>query len=198
MGKGKTYSGFNSNTAEKLLLDAGAFFKNFNVKTDDFDSAVSAGKLIGATRGGGQFEAKPSVRQIQVDGVKGAAKGLQVIDAWDVKMMANVLEIAPASLKLALAASEMDEDTYNEQGYAEIKAKNYIEIEDYIENITYVGKISGKQKPVIIQIYHALNVDGLTLSVKDKDEAVIALNFSGSYDPTKLDNPPFAIFYPKE
>lgn len=198
MGKGKTYSGFNSNTAEKLLLDAGAFFKNFNVKTDDFDSAVSAGKLIGATRGGGQFEAKPSVRQIQVDGVKGAAKGLQVIDAWDVKMMANVLEIAPASLKLALAASEMDEDTYNEQGYAEIKAKNYIEIEDYIENITYVGKISGKQKPVIIQIYNALNVDGLTLSVKDKDEAVIALNFSGSYDPTKLDNPPFAIFYPKE
>ena len=198
MGKGKTYSGFNSNTAEKLLLDAGAFFKNFNVKTDDFDSAVSAGKLIGATRGGGQFEAKPSVRQIQVDGVKGAAKGLQVIDAWDVKMMANVLEIAPASLKLALAASEMDEDTYNEQGYAEIKAKNYIEIEDYIENITYVSKISGKQKPVIIQIYNTLNVDGLTLSVKDKDEAVIALNFSGSYDPTKLDNPPFAIFYPKE
>lgn len=198
MGKGKTYSGFNNKTAEKLLLDAGAFFKNFNVQTDDFDKAVIANKLIGATRGGGQFEAKPSVRQIQVDGVKGAAKGLQVIDTWDVKMTANVLEIDVESLKLALAASVVDDDTYNDQGYSEIKAKNYIELDDYIENITYVGKISGKQKPVIIQIYNALNVDGLTLSVKDKDEAVIALNFSGSYDPTKLDNPPFAIFYPKE
>ena len=68
---------------------------------------------------------------------------------------------------------------------------------DYIENVTFVGKISGSEKPVIIQIYNALNIDGLTLQTKDKDEAVIALNFVGTYDTKTLDVPPFKIYYPK-
>lgn len=196
MAKGKTYSGFNDKTAEKLLLDAGAFFKNFIVGTDTFDSAVAANKLLGATRGGGKFEAKPNIRSIEIDGVKGRAKGLQVIDSWEVMMEANVLEIDPASLKTALCATGTDETEV--ENYDVIVASNYIELEDYIDNITYVGKISGKQLPVIIQIYNALNVQGLALNVKDKDEAVIAVQFVGSYDPKKLDTPPFKIFYPKK
>lgn len=196
MKKSKTYSGFNDKTAEKLLLDAGAFFKNFTVGTDTYDTAVEAGKLIGATRGGGKFDAKPNIRAIEVDGVKGRAKGLQVIDYWDVMMEASVIEVDPATLKLGLCASTAGEDSVED--YDVIVAKNYIEIEDYIENITYIGKISGKEKPVIIQIYNVLNVQGLTLNVKDKDEAVIGLQFVGAYDPSKLDNPPFKIFYPKK
>lgn len=196
MKKSKTYSGFNDKTAEKLLLDAGAFFKNYNMGTDTFDSAVEAGKLIGATRNGGKYEAKPNIRAIEVDGVKGRAKGLQVIDYWDVMMEASVIEVDPATLKLGLCASTTSEDSVED--YDVIVAKNYIEIEDYIENITYVGKISGKEKPIIIQIYNVLNVQGLTLNVKDKDEAIIGLQFVGSYDPSKLDNPPFKIFYPKK
>ena len=43
-----TYSGYTSETPKSLLLDAGAFFKNFYVGTDTFESAVTAGKLIGA------------------------------------------------------------------------------------------------------------------------------------------------------
>lgn len=197
MSKGKVFSGFNAKTAENLMLDAGAFFKNWDMSTDDYDKAVTAGKLIGATRGGGKFEAKPEIRSIPVDGVKGRAKGLEVIDSWEVVIEANILEISKETIALALASSETDEDTYDAQGYISIKAKNYVELTDYIKNITYVGKISGKEKPVIIQIFNALCVDGLSLSVKDKDEAVIAMKFHGTYDPSKLDNPPFEIFYPK-
>ena len=69
MGKGKkrSYSGFTKKTAEHLLLDAGAFFKNFTYEeggtsNDTFDSAVKAGKLIGATKGGGEFSAVASIR----------------------------------------------------------------------------------------------------------------------------------------
>lgn len=194
MGKAKTYSGFNDKTAEHLLLDAGAFFKNFQVGTDTFDTASA--KLIGATRGGGKFEAKPSVRAIEVDGVKGRAKGLQVIDSWDVSIEANVLEITKETLAAGLAAAaEVDSTTV--EGYDVVTAKNYIELTDYIQNITFIGKISGQEKPVAIQVYNALNVEGLTLQTKDKDESVIALKFVGSYDPTTLDTPPFKIFYPK-
>ena len=195
MGKSKTYSGFNDKTAENLLLDAGAFFANFQVGTDTFETASA--KLLGATRGRGKFVAKPSIRSIGVDGVKGRAKGLQVIDSWEVSLSANILEINKETLAKGLTATNAVDDSTTE-GYSIITAKNYIELADYIENVTFVGKISGSEKPVIIQIYNALNIDGLTLQTKDKDEAVIALNFVGTYDTKTLDVPPFKIFYPKE
>jgi hypothetical protein len=156
---------------------------------------VTAGKLVGATRGGGTFEAKPEIRNIEIDGVKGKAKGLQVIDAWEVKMNASVIEVTKEGLAQALTAS--DTDTSTNLDYDIITAKNNIDITDYIDNITFVGKKSGTAEPVIIQIYNALNTNGLTLQTQDKGEAVISLEFEGHYGAEDLDNPPFAIFYPK-
>jgi hypothetical protein len=191
----KNYSGYTAKTSENLLLDAGAFFVNYDMAVDTFDSAVIAGKLLGATRGGGQFSAVPEIRSIEVDGVKGKAKGLQVIDSWEVKMTANVLEVTKDGLAKALTASEID--TTTNLDYDIIKAKNNIELTDYIDNITFVGKKSGTEEPVIIQIYNALNTTGLTLQTQDKGEAVIAMEFDGHYDDVDLDSPPFAIYYPK-
>lgn len=189
------YSGYTAKTAENLLLDAGAFFVNYEIDTDTFDTAVTAGKLLGATRGGGQFEATPEIRKLEVDGVKGAAKGLTVIDSWEVKMTANVLEVTKEGLARALTASEVD--TSSNEDFDIIKAKNNIELTDYIDNITWIGKKSGTADPVIIQIYNAINTTGLSLQTQDKDEAVIAMEFEGHYGELDLDNPPFAIFYPK-
>jgi hypothetical protein len=189
------YSGYTDKTAENLLLDAGAFFANFDVATDSFDSAVTAGKLLGATRGGGQFSAVPEIRSLEADGVKGKAKGLQFIDAWDVKLAASLLEVTKGGLSKALTSVTVDTSTNLE--YDIIKANSVIALTDYIENITYVGKKSGTAEPVIIQIYNALNTNGLTLQTKDKDEAVIPLEFVGHYTADELETPPFAIFYPK-
>lgn len=195
MKKRKTYSGFTKETAENLLLDAGAFFKNFNAKNDDFDTAVKNGKLLGATKDGGEFSAVPEIRQIPIDGVKGKAKGLDVLDAWDVYIKANVLEIKKETLAAALCASEIDETS--DEKYDIITANNYITLDDYIENITWVGTLSGSTEPVIIQVYNALNTEGLKLATKDKDQSVVAMNFSGRYDANDLDTPPFKIMYPK-
>lgn len=191
----KTFSGFTDKTAENLVLDAGAFFKNYDIKTDTFDSAVAAGKLIGATRDGGEFSAVPEIRQINVDGVKGRAKGLEKLDSWDVYIKANVLEVNEETIKYALASAEVSESENTD--YDQIKAKNNIELSDYIENITWVGTLSGSDKPVIIQVFNALNTDGLKLTVKDKNEGVIAMTFYGHYDTSELNTPPFNILYPK-
>lgn len=191
----KIYSGFTEDTMKSLLLDAGAFFKNFKVGTDDFDSAVTAGKLLGATKDGGEFNATPSVRQVEVDGVKGRAKGMEIIDSWDVYLKANVLEIKKETLAAALCASQTDESS--DQKYDIITAKGSIELTDYIENITWVGTLSGSDEPVIIQVYNAINTDGLSLTTKDKDQAVIGMTFYGHYTQKDLNTPPFKIYYPK-
>lgn len=195
MFKRKKISGFTQKTAENLLLDAGAFFVDYEVDTDTFETAVTSGKLLGATRGGGQFSAVPEIRRIEVDGVAGSAKGLTVIDSWAVRMGANILEVSKEALITALAAGEID-DTTNED-YDIIKAKNFIELTDYIDNVTFVGTLSGSNEPVIIQVYNVLNTNGLTLQTQSKNEAVIALDLEGHYDASELDNPPFAIYYPK-
>lgn len=192
-----TYTGFNENTAENLLLDAGAFFVNFTVGTDTYESAREAGKLLGATRGGGEFKAAMTVRQIEVDGVKGRAKGLERNDAWDVYVKATVLEVNENSIKNGLAAATVSTNTVA-TGYDIIEGKNDIELTDYIENITWVGRISGSEKPVIIQVYNALNTDGLSLAVSDKNEATMAMTFYGHYATEALDKPPFAIYYPTD
>lgn len=197
----KNYSGYTKETPENLLLDAGAFFKNFTYvpggeANDTFDAAVAAGKLIGATKGGGEFSAVPTVRQIEVDGVKGRAKGLETIDFWDVYMKATVLEATSGTIKDALCAASVDTST--DTKYDVITGKPYIEMEDYIDNITWVGKLSGSEEPVIIQVYNSLSTDGLKFTVQDKNEATIPLTFYGHYSQDDLDEPPFKVFYPKK
>lgn len=192
-----TFTGFSESTAENLLLDAGAFFVNFAVGTDTYESARTSGKLLGATRGGGEFKASMTVRQIEVDGVKGRAKGLETNDAWDVYLKATVLEVNKETLAKALTSTVVSTSTVA-TGYSEIVGNNNINIEDYLDNITWVGKIAGSDEPVIVQVFNALNTDGLTLSVADKNEATMEMTFYGHYDTSALDNPPFKIWYPAQ
>lgn len=200
MGK-KVFSGFTKNTPEHLLLDAGAFFKNFTYETsgssnDTFDSAVEAGKLLGATKGGGEFSAVPTVRQVEIDGVKGKVKGLEVIDSWEVYLKATILEATTDAIKASLCASSVD--TESDTKYDVITGNADIDLDDYVDNVTWIGKLSGSEEPVIIQVYNALNTDGLTMTVQDKSEATIPMTFHGHYTQDNLDKPPFKIFYPKK
>jgi len=186
-------TGYTADTPKNLLLDAGAFFVNYTMGTDTFESAKEGGKLLGATRGGGSFSAIPAIRQIEVDGLMGKTKGLEVIDSWEVKMSANIIEVTESVLKKALVSTETDNDQLMYHG---IKGKNVIELDDYISNITFVGTYSGSEDPIIIQVYNAINTNGLTLTTSDKGETVIALEFEGHFDASDLDTPPFAIYYP--
>lgn len=194
--KKRKISGFTSNTAENLLLNAGAYFKNFDPENDTFETAVESGKLIGATKGGGEFSAVPTIRQIEVDGVAGRAKGLEVIDSWDVYLKATVLEVKKESIVQSLCAASVDEGTSSD--YDIITARSEIAISDYIDNVAWVGTLSGSDKPVIIIVKNALNTEGLKFTTQDKNEATISMTFYGHYTQDDLDSPPFDIYYPKK
>ena len=186
------YSGFTTETAQRLMMDAGAFYKG--LLSTEF-GALPEAKLLGATRGGGTFNAVPELRDIPVDGVKGRAQGLKVLDSWDINMSVNLLEVTVESLQTALGASTVDSTT--NEDYDIIKGKNTIEEEDYVDNITYVGKLSGSDKPVIIQMFNVYNSNGLSFSRVDKDESVITMELHAHYTADELETPPFAIYYPK-
>ena len=190
----KTFSGFTQNTAKNLLLDAGAFFVNFDLNTDTYENAKE--KLLGATSGGGAFNGTPSNRQIAVDGVKGVAKGLNPIESWEVTMSANLLEFSAEALKNAIMGAQLSDTTIQGNPYKKIVGKSQIDLSDYMDNLTWVGTVSGSNQPVIIQIFNALSTDGLTIEPQDNTDIVASLTFTGHYDTDNLDNPPFAIYYP--
>lgn len=193
---GKVKSGFNKQTKDHLLTGAGAFFKNFNVGVDTYESAKAAGKLIGATQGGGEFKAVATIRQVEVDGVAGKAKGLELIDSWEVSQNMNLLETTDETLKLALGAADIDTTSNGE--YNIISGRSELKDEDYINNLTYIGTITGSDIPVIIQVYNALSIDGLSIKTEDKKEAVLGITVYGHYTEDDLDTPPYKIYYPKK
>lgn len=190
-----TYSGFTENTADRLIIDAGAFYKNYDVDTETPETASA--KLLGATRGGGEFSAIPELRVIEADGVKGRAKNLVALDSWEVTITANMLELTAELMKLSLAGAEITSAISATPTYDEIRGKNTIVSNDYIDNITWIGRLSGSSKPVIIQVFNALATNGFVLTTADKAEGVVPITFTGHYVASNLDNPPFAIYYPK-
>ena len=192
-------SGVTSNTSKHLQLDAGAFLKNYD-PTQDTWATAKATKLIGATAGGGSFAAVPAIRRIEVDGVKGATKGFEALDEWQVTMTANVKELTADLLKMALAtgsyAGAKSPSSEASNNYNKITASNELADSNYLTNITWVGRLSGSSIPVIIVLKNALCTNGLTLTTQDKNEGVVALTLTGHYDPSNLDDPPFEIYYP--
>jgi hypothetical protein len=189
----KRYSGYTAKTMGNRLVGAGAIFKNYNVETDTPATAIE--KLLGATRGGGSFIAKPVLRPIEVDGVPGKVEGMQEIDSWDVSLDINLIEVTAETIKLALTSAEITTPTAP-VNYKKIEGKSTISVDDYHDNITFIGTLSGFDLPVVIQIYNALSVDGLTAAFKDKDDMVIPVKFEGHYGEDDLNTPPFAIFIP--
>lgn len=192
------FTGVTANTAKHLQLDAGAFFKNFDPATDTFASAAS--KLIGATAGGGSFAAVPTIRRIEVDGLKSATKGYEALDEWQVTLTANVKELTVAALELALATGShtavKSPSTAEANNYEKIVAANDIADANYTTNVTWVGRLSGSQIPIIIVVKNALATNGLTLTTADKSEGVVAMTLTGHYAVSDLESPPFEIYYP--
>ena len=195
---GKVRTGYNPKTMENLHTGAGAYFKNFNVGVDTYETARTDGKLLGATQGGGEFKAAAEIRQIEIDGLPGKAKGAEIIDSWEVSLGMTFIETTPETLALSLGAADIDTTTNGT--YNIIQGRNAFEDADYIDNITYIGTLTGSDEPIIVQVFNALSTDGLNIKVEDKKEGTIPVTVFGHYEDNgdgSLDAPPFKIYYPK-
>lgn len=189
----KTLTGFSDTTAQNLQLNAGMFVKNYDPETGTLETAT----ILGATQGGGTFTAVPEMRGIEVDGVRGIAKGMQVLDSWEVKMTTTLKEVTAENFKLALASGKVT-PAESEGKYDVITANNFIADEDYIDNICWLGTISGSSEPICIRMFNVLNTNGLSFTFEDKGEGSIGLELMAHYDPTNLDSAPFKIYTPKK
>lgn len=196
----RLFNGLTESTPQQIQLDAGAFFKNFDPENDTYADAKSAGKCLGATQGGGTITIKPTFRQISVDGATGRVKGLVDVGTWECSISATLIETTPENLRLGIGVANITEST-SPAGYKKISGKSGIEDSDFVDNITWIGKLAGSEQPLMFVIKNGLNEDGLAYQVQDENEGKISVTFY-AYNSLKdfVDaevKPPFDIYVPE-
>ena len=72
--------GVTQNTPDRMLLDAGAIYKNL---TYDETTGEFTGEVLGATSGGNEFVVEIEQRQPEIDGAKSRIKGLKFINSHE-------------------------------------------------------------------------------------------------------------------
>lgn len=184
--------GITKQTAERLLLDAGAIYKNLVYENGEF-----TGEALGATSGGNEFTVEIEQRQPEIDGLKSRVKGMSFVDTHEASLVVNLKELTAQNIKLAIGPADIDA---TDENFDVITGRTTIKAEDYVENIAYVGRLSGSNKPVVIILKNALSAEGFTMTSEDNNEAVVPITFNAyaDFEDAQAGKTAYEIYWPKE
>lgn len=131
-------SGISSKTPERILIDAGAVYLDYGLGTQ---------RLLGATRGGNEFNLNRVARNIEIDGPKGPVKGLERVTEVGPQITANLIELSIENLIAAIAGANQSDRGYIEAEHilGAAQAEFDLDQNDIIENSerVYVKRPSG-------------------------------------------------------
>lgn len=189
-------TGLRKETFQNLLLNAGLFV--VNLPYEDFTSASQliaalkqlaasdtvvngsdaqeGGALLGATIGGGTFQATPTIRNIEVDGKRYEFVGSSQNDGWTIQMTGTLKEITPGTLKTALVMA----DVATTGSVTKVTLHTDIMEKDYIKSLIWVGDTS--KGAALISLKNALNTTGASMTFTDKGEATLPFTFVAHQD----------------
>ena len=138
-------------------------------------------RLLGPTRGGGEFKATASIRDIEFDGQRGKTKGMQVTESIDA-----VLSVVHLDTSMGSLADAMPYATYDDVlGTITCGSANVGVMPEtsYLKNITmYCKTVKGDYRK--ITIYNALNEADFALKAAPKGEGEVSLEFNAHWDST--------------
>lgn len=159
---------------ESIQIDESVIFLDYGETTERF---------LAPTRGGGEFAATVTVRDIEFDGRHGKTAGTQVIEEQGASIKVTTLCMSQENLALAIPNCTIS----SEDGKVIKNPKTgVIPLEAYLKNITMFAKlISGKYKK--ITIYNPMHETGFTAKAVQKAEGELAFEFLAHYPHTDLD-----------
>lgn len=192
-------NGFTPATAQNMQLDAGILVKNLsdieNFDISNIEETLKTNKL-GATEGGVTFTAIPEIRNIfdGIDGARGYYKGGNVIDSWEIKLTGTMKEMVTENFKLGLGAADVSTGTK----FDTVTARMDIKLDDYLDNVCWLGSKVGSEDPIIIELKNVMNVAGMTFTAEDKGTGKAEFELQAHFDLSKAAEVPFKIYVPKK
>lgn len=163
------YTDLTQQQIENIQIDHGIVYINYGEEDE---------RLLGPTRGGGEFTATSTIRDIEYDGKRGKTKGMQVVEEQAATLKTTVLDYGQENILMAIpgAVEEADGSITNGSG-------GVIQSGDYLKNITMFAKtIGGSHKKV--QIFNVMQEGAFTLKAAPKAEGELALEVNAHFDPT--------------
>ena len=159
---------------ESIQIDEGVIFLNYGLPTQ---------KLLAPTRGGGEFNASVTIRDIEYDGRQGKTAGTQVIESQDATLKVTTLDMSQENLALAIPNCVIE----NDDGHTIRNPRGGIVASaSYLENVTMFAKtIGGTFKKIVI--FKAMHETGFTAKAVQKAEGELALEFAAHYSTDDLD-----------
>ena len=145
-------------------------------------------------RGGGEFSATATVRDIEFDGRVGKTAGMQSIDDQAASLKVTVINMSQQNLALAMPFCRMYDAQGNEitsdLSITPVTIGNpktgIIPTSAYLKNITMFAKlIGGKFKK--ITIYRPMHESGISCKAVQKAEGELSLEFLAHYPTENLD-----------
>jgi hypothetical protein len=196
-------TGVTSETMKHLVLDAGVIYLNWG-STDPQKPQTK----LGACRGGNTFTVETEWRDMPFDGVGGVVKGARRPISVTVSLTANLVELSKDLIKIAVPGADYDPAgtaAVDLNGQPVVGEKQYVikrvmdkAIPDFdYGNIAIVAKYSGTTTDVVCVLKSAMANSNLELNFADADEAVIAITFTGMFDPDDIDTEPWEIIMPE-
>lgn len=160
---------------EKIQIDEGVIILDYGEATE---------KVLAPCRGGGEFAATATLRDIEFDGRNGKTAGTQVIEEQAASLKVTTICMSQENLVLAMPYCRV-----TGEGDATI-IKNpkmgVVPASAYSKNVTMFAKlIDGKFKQ--ITIYKGMHEDGLTAKAVQKAEGELALTINAHYGTDELD-----------
>ena len=158
---------------ENIQIDEGVIYLNYGLSTQ---------RLLAPTRGGGEFAATVTVRDIEFDGRHGKSD-LQAIEEQGASLKVTTIDMSQENLALAIPNCTIE----NVAGKTIRNPRSGVVSKDsYIENVTMFAKtIGGKYKKIVI--YNAMHETGFTAKAVQKAEGELALEFTAHYSTDDLD-----------
>ncbi len=154
---------------ENIQIDHGIVFANYGEEDQ---------RMLGPTRGGGEFSVTKNIRDIEFDGRKGKTKGLQVVDEIDAQLSVTHLDSSLETLQLAMPYAKLDSDKIS-CGSA---AVGLIPEEAYLKNVTmFCLTVGGDYKK--ITLFNAMSEADFTLTAAPKGEGEMPLEVYAHWDP---------------
>jgi hypothetical protein len=181
--------GITANTCKRFIIDSGAVYTGFT-------TFASMGTKIGATKGGNSVTIEQEIKEIEVDGARGPVKGCRRITRVSVKATINLIEQTLVNFKRMFPGST---SSVFELDWDAITRSLQIADTDYLSDITIVGEVSdAAQGACAIKLLNVIQDGNIELSLSDKEEGVIAMQFTAHFTTTDLDTEPWVIYWPTE
>ena len=160
---------------ESIQIDESVIFLDYGETTERF---------LAPTRGGGEFAATVTVRDIEFDGRNGKTAGMQVIEENAASLAVTLLGMTQENLRLAIPGAKAAAD--DTTGAIKNPKVGVIADDKYWKNIVMFAKtLDGKYKK--ITIFNPMSEGELSIKTQHKAEGELSIELVAHYTLGDLD-----------